>query len=83
LGRRLTISAKALSDNLFPEHGGNPETLLRHADVAMYASKRNRTGWALYAEDRDQHILARMELRSELHRAIERDELVLCVRPAG
>ena len=33
---------------LYPEHGEDPETLLQHADVAMYTAKRAHCGHALY-----------------------------------
>ena len=32
----------------YPEHGGDVETLTRHADIAMYAAKVGRTGYAIY-----------------------------------
>jgi diguanylate cyclase (GGDEF)-like protein len=32
----------------FPEHGLNADVLMRHADLAMYAAKRARTGWSVY-----------------------------------
>jgi len=32
----------------FPEHGGNSQTLLHCADVAMYAAKRAKSGFAVY-----------------------------------
>lgn len=33
---------------LFPEHGTDAESLLEHADQAMYQAKRQRQGFALY-----------------------------------
>jgi diguanylate cyclase (GGDEF)-like protein/PAS domain S-box-containing protein len=38
---------------LAPEHGEDASTLLRHADVAMYAAKRSRRDIAVYAPDED------------------------------
>jgi diguanylate cyclase (GGDEF)-like protein len=32
---------------VYPEHGGDGETLLRHADAAMYAAKERRIGFAV------------------------------------
>jgi diguanylate cyclase (GGDEF)-like protein len=32
----------------FPQHGLTADGLMRHADLAMYAAKRARTGWSVY-----------------------------------
>ena len=36
---------------VFPEHGSDLTTLLRHADIAMYAAKRAGSGHAVYPSD--------------------------------
>lgn len=37
---------------LYPDHGGDMETLIRHADAAMYASKRaGRSGFMIFSDD--------------------------------
>lgn len=66
---------------LYPVHGENSETLLRHADVAMYVAKRSGTGNAVYAADEDEHSPDRVALSSELRRAVEQDELLLHFQP--
>jgi len=38
----------SLGITLFPEHGGDAASLMRHADVAMYDAKFRRTGFTLY-----------------------------------
>jgi len=69
---------------LAPEHGDDPQTLLRHADIAMYAAKREGGvggGHALYDPTLDAHSAARLDLVGALRRAIERDELILHYQP--
>ena len=39
---------------LHPEHGGDVDQLLRHADVAMYTAKRTGSGCAFYEAGKDQ-----------------------------
>jgi diguanylate cyclase (GGDEF)-like protein len=67
----------------FPEHGDDPATLLRRADVAMYQAKGDRTGVAVYTPERDVHSRDRLSLMSDLRGAIERDELTLHFQPKG
>jgi diguanylate cyclase (GGDEF)-like protein/PAS domain S-box-containing protein len=58
------------------------ETLLRHADAAMYRAKRNGRARAVLFQPND-HGAAITALRtgSDLHRALERDELVVHYQP--
>src|SRR5206468_1075761 len=55
---------------LSPEHGQDAMTLMRHADVAMYAAKRARTGRAVYAADQSHYTPRRLALVSELRRGL-------------
>ena len=65
---------------LFPEHGHDVETLVRHADVAMYSSKRTH-GPKVYESGEDGHAPARLALVGELRRAVEERELVVDFQP--
>jgi diguanylate cyclase (GGDEF)-like protein/PAS domain S-box-containing protein len=66
---------------MFPDHGHDVDTLLRHADVAMYSSKDEKSGYAFYDSSRSESDPARLTLVSELRRAIEEHELVLYYQP--
>ncbi len=57
------------------------ETVLRHADVAMYEAKSQHTSYAIYELTRDDHTLARLALLGDLRRGIARGELVLHYQP--
>ena len=39
---------------VFPLHGEDSSTLMRHADTAMYAAKRNATGYAVHSGDAEE-----------------------------
>jgi diguanylate cyclase (GGDEF)-like protein/PAS domain S-box-containing protein len=66
---------------VFPDHGSDPGTLLRRADVAMYVAKRNQTELCIYAPEHDQHTPDRLALAAELRVAIEQDQLELFYQP--
>ena len=66
---------------LLPEHGCAPDTLLQHADVAMYNAKRRRLGWVLYAPEQDNNTPERITLANELRDAIGQDELTVYLQP--
>ncbi len=64
-----------------PEHGGDAQTLVRNADIAMYAAKRNKTGFATYDPHYDTSQQEHLSLLGELRRAVERNELRLHYQP--
>jgi diguanylate cyclase (GGDEF)-like protein/PAS domain S-box-containing protein len=66
---------------LSPEHGGNPDSLIQRADIAMYVAKENRTGYALYSSKVDKHSPRRLVLLGALRNAIESDHLFLVYQP--
>ena len=68
--------------SLYPEHGEDGDTLLKHADVAMYAAKAAGKGrfqfYHAYLSDR---LVLRINREQALRKAIERDEFVLHYQP--
>lgn len=65
----------------YPQHGRDVQTLLRNADIAMYAAKRNKTGFAVYEAHYDTTQQEHLSLLSELRRAVDRNELRLYYQP--
>ena len=65
---------------LSPEHGTDVDTLMRHADVAMYAGKRAHCAW-IYSPDDNQYSSDRLALAGQLRRALEQGELTLQYQP--
>ena len=61
--------------------GDSADTLLRHADIAMYAAKRARSGVAVYSPDDNSHSSERLAMVSALRRGIGLDELSLHYQP--
>jgi predicted signal transduction protein with EAL and GGDEF domain len=64
-----------------PDHGNDPLTLLRRADVAMYIAKQSNSGCALYSPEQDRNSPTRLALVSDLRQAIDLRQLVLHYQP--
>ena len=64
-----------------PRNSGDVATLLRHADLAMYAAKRSRSGFEPYREELDAGSPERVELVGQLAAAMEAGELVVHFQP--
>jgi diguanylate cyclase (GGDEF)-like protein len=79
-GMAVDISA-SLGIAIYPVHSEDMETLLRRADVAMYAAKEARGAYEIYAPARDRHSPGRLILLGQIRRALENDEFVLHYQP--
>ncbi len=87
----LTIQGHRLATGIsigiavFPTHGNDASTLMRHADTAMFAAKRNATGYAVYfgqvADGDDETHVRQLSLSGDLRHAIRQNELVLNYQP--
>lgn len=79
-GYKLALGS-SIGIALYPQHGVDPNTLMRRADLAMYHAKSTRRGYALYQSSLDAHTLHQLTLESDLNRAIDQDELFLEYQP--
>jgi diguanylate cyclase (GGDEF)-like protein len=79
-GLSLDVEA-SIGVAVYPDHGGDPDELLQHADIAMYTAKETHAGFALFDPGQNQHSPRRLTLLGELRRAIESQQLVLHYQP--
>lgn len=63
-----------------PRDGADSQTLLKHADIAMYRAKATG-GFQLYNKEMNADSYQRLIQEGELRRAIERNELTVCYQP--
>ena len=68
---------------LFRSHDGNDaETLIKHADIAMYRAKElGRSNAQFFTATMNQRALERLRIESDLRNALERQELLLHYQP--
>ena len=65
----------------FPQHAEDAAALMRRADVAMYAAKRARSGYSVYASDQEDGNGSPTPLIGKLGHAIDQFELLLHYQP--
>ena len=65
----------------YPENAKNAETLLSHAEVAMYAAKLKNSGAVTYIPEIDKSSQQSLSLLSELRAALDHNAFRLYVQP--
>ena len=79
--RQLQISP-SIGIAVYPAHGTDIETLIKHADTAMYEAKRKGGGaYSVYAEEQGVRVHQRLQIEHELRDALRYDELRLVYQP--
>jgi diguanylate cyclase (GGDEF)-like protein/PAS domain S-box-containing protein len=77
----LHISA-SVGISVYPEDGRDAETLLKHADAAMYKSKeRGRNTFHFYEQGITERAMRRIQLETRLRSAFEQRALTLHYQP--
>ena len=81
-GEEVFLNA-SIGVSVFPIDGEDPEILLRNASSAMREAEREpgMSKFQFYRDDINQRARKQIKLEAELHRAIERGELVVYYQP--
>lgn len=68
--------------SIYPKDGDDADTLLKHADAAMYHAKRlGRNHYQFYADEINESSFENLKMENQLRFAIERDEFFLLYQP--
>lgn len=80
-GREFHVGA-SLGVALFPDDGDDAQTLLKHADIAMYAAKdRGRNNFQFFTRELNRVAGERLSLEAAMRVALERDEFEVHYQP--
>lgn len=80
-GRALRVTP-SIGIAIYPQHGLDMETLLKHADTAMYESKRlGRNAYTVYAEQMGARVRELLEMEHELCDALQSEAFRLVYQP--
>jgi len=80
-GHEVAVSA-SIGVTLFPFDDADPDTLLRHADQAMYHAKQAGRGrYHLFDAEHDRLTRAHHEAKGRIEEALRQDEFVLHYQP--
>ncbi len=79
--RLLTITP-SIGISIFPDDATDFETLLRHADIAMYRAKEEgRNGFRFFTPEMNEMVCQRLELESAMREGLARGEFLLHYQP--
>ena len=80
-GTDLNITP-SLGFAIYPKDGKDCNTLMRHADTAMYRSKHDgKNKYCFYSQDMTVNAKMRMDVELELRHALERNEFSVIYQP--
>ena len=80
-GHKIAIGA-SIGIALYPEHGNDAETLLHHADQAMYQAKnQGKNTFRFFTEDINEKAHRQRELQDNLRKALPNDEFSVFFQP--
>ncbi len=75
-GHELYVTV-SIGISVYPDDGEDVETLVKNADMAMYAAKEERQGYRFFTEEMHRKALERMRLERSLRTALQDNQFVM------
>ena len=74
VGKQNLYVGVSIGVAVYPHHGTDAGTLIRHADIAMYSAKRNNLDYSVYELTRDKRRVDKLALVGDLHDELKNTE---------
>jgi diguanylate cyclase (GGDEF)-like protein/PAS domain S-box-containing protein len=82
VGRHEVTLSVSIGISICPGDGDDVDTLLRHADIAMYHAKQNgRNAFQFFSPEMNAHVVERVQIENKLRLALANNEFVLEYQP--
>jgi len=82
LAEQEIIVTASMGVTFYPQDGQTPDTLIKHADIAMYNVKeKGKNTFEFYNEAMSKQLLERLQLENGLHTALQKNEFFLHYQP--
>ena len=80
LQKKMFVSA-SVGISVFPDDANDVNTLLKHADLAMFEAKKSKNHYVFYQSGMEDEISRRLQIEQELRQALDEDQLILHFQP--
>lgn len=82
IGKHQLYLKSSIGIAIYPQDGEQAETLIKHADIALYRAKEwGRNHYQFYSSQMSCEVTENFRLENQLHRAIKNQEFVLHYQP--
>lgn len=82
LSQGIASVGASIGISLYPMHGDDADTLIKHADIALYSVKTSGKGsYAFFDEKFSEALHQRAAREDDLRKALERDEFLVFYQP--
>ena len=82
LGGHDVFVGASIGIAIFPDSGNSLDSLIKHADIAMYRVKKTgKDGYCLFSEEMNTSSTERLMLEQDMRRGIDNNEFEICYQP--
>jgi diguanylate cyclase (GGDEF)-like protein/PAS domain S-box-containing protein len=82
LGEKKFFTTASIGISVFPLDAEDVDSLLRNADIAMYAAKdRGKNTYQFFSEEMNAKVVEKLGMETRLRLALKKDELFLAYQP--